>query len=187
MSAVVVVGAVLLGLLFAASVRLAGPGERLVVLRRCRIRRVPLGRMVLVLPGIEETRRWPTEPVELLVGVRAETRDGADVRVLVTLVLDVDPPRPGTAYVAPVRALRAVVERKLIAAVRERDLDRLVDRDGGVRAVLDGSRLGGPAGGVVDRFVLDAVEVLLISASRPSRAAGPARAAGDETDAGSRR
>lgn len=165
MSAVVVVAAVLLGLLAASCVRIASPGERLVVLRRCRIRRRPLTAVVLLVPGLEEVRPWPTRPVELLLCVRAISRDDRDVRVLLTIVLDIDPPRLRTAYVDPVRALRAVVEQRLTAVIEERTVDQLADRHDGVRAVLDGARLGGVAGGVVTDVVVDEVEVRLFADS----------------------
>ncbi|QCW50316.2 hypothetical protein FE634_07670 [Nocardioides dongxiaopingii] len=107
-----------IGLLAATLLRWVPTGHLLVVTRRGVVSRVvrpgvavrgPAGDAVLV----------PTEPEEVPLHVRATTRDGTAVRMLVRAEVRLVPPTPLERYTDPVRAAVPSAERVLQAAIED--------------------------------------------------------------------
>ncbi len=155
LAVVIVIGVPMLVL---ATVRLAMPGERLVVVRGGRIVRLPRCRVSLVVPGIEQAKRWPPGAIRAPVTVRAETVDGLEVRALVTLELVPDPPLPGQRYADPLTRLEASAEEALGSALSRRPVRRLLDPATGLAAAVAGLELEGGRISCVD---VEEIDVLL--------------------------
>jgi hypothetical protein len=125
--------------------------------------------MLAVLPLVEQVRDWPPDLVELPLQVRAATADGAEVRVLVELVVWVPPPRVGEPYADPLPELDAAARAAVVAAARTRTAAELVEPDAGLPAALGGACLRGATEhvlGVVATVDVAAVELLLSTAGR---------------------
>jgi hypothetical protein len=153
-----------------AVLRWREPGDRTVVVRRSRVVRVPRRRLLVVVPALERARSWPPDLLDLPLQVRATTRDGAEVRVLVELVVWVPPPRVGESYVDPRPAIDEAARGRVAEAVGSRTVTGLVEADGGLVAplitALGGACLRGPDGealGVVATVALHEVELLLLA------------------------
>jgi hypothetical protein len=135
------VGVVLVAMTVLAVLRWQPQEGRAVVVRRSRVVRVPSGRLVPVVPGLERAVAWPPDLLDLPLEVRGLTLDGHEVRVLVELVVWVPPPRPGEEYADPVPALERAARELVAGAVRTRTAPGLVDSDGGLVAALGGTCL----------------------------------------------
>lgn len=161
----VILVAVGLPVLAVLTVRVAGPRERLAVERAGRLVRVSRHRVALHLPGLEQVRRW-TDRLELSLAERVTTADGRDVRVLLTLRVEPAPPIVGQRYADPLVRLTSAASRTVVAAVAERDAERLADEGDGLTAALTGRMLRDRTGAVVGLVAaadLDEVELLLHS------------------------
>lgn len=120
---VVVPGLVALSL---TSIRRAGPGELVLVLRGDRVVRAARAGLVLRRPVGERFEVVPTAARVLPLVVRARTRDGVDVVVLADLALVVDDVEPGDAW-RPTSYAVQVAEETVAGAVTRCDVADLVD------------------------------------------------------------
>lgn len=100
---VAVPGLVLLAL---TSIRRAGPGELVLVVRGDRVVRACRGGLVARRPVAERFEVVATEPRVLPMVVRARTRDGVDVVVLADLSLVVEDVEPGASWQPAAEAVR---------------------------------------------------------------------------------
>lgn len=158
---ILVIAVVAIALVVASLLRRARRGQCLVVTRHRRIVRIASDSTTLAVPGFHEVLEWPTGETEIAIVVRTRAGDGKDVRVLATVSVAVDPPRVDTAYVDPRGVLHSALERKVADAIHVLSADRLLDTYDGLAVAIDGIRLGGLAGGVVTRIVIDEVDLLL--------------------------
>lgn len=113
-------------LLTLTSVRRAGPGELVVVVRGDRVVRARRAGLVARRPVAERFEVVPTGPRVLPMVVRARTRDGVEVVVLADLDLVVEDVEPGTPWQPVARAVR-LAEGTVAAAVAQADVATLVD------------------------------------------------------------
>lgn len=150
---------IVLVVLSIGTIRLAPSGQQLVVLRHGIIRRTPRGRFALTIPGAEQVALWPGTPVEEALQIRAGTRDGAEVRVLAEVTLDLSPPMVGDQHQDPVAAAVIGISTIVENAVETRDLDDLLDPVRGLQPALAGQLLD--SGATITRAEIVEVEVLL--------------------------
>lgn len=156
-------------LVVATSLSLVPAGRRLVVTRRGLVRRVAEHRLVLRWPLLEQVSVESRAPQVLGLTVRACTADGSDVRVLVELVVQVDPPCPGEpvrrGWSPTARVVEALVAESVGAAdvadlpdALERRLPEIAVRAGAVERAtrVHGLRVAG-------------LEVLLVDAGSDAR------------------
>jgi regulator of protease activity HflC (stomatin/prohibitin superfamily) len=123
-------------LIAVTAVRVALPGERLVVLRAGRVVRSTSRPLSVIVPVLEQTRRWPTGPVEVPVLARSTTRDGVEVRVTASCLVELTAPARGATYVDPLPVIGDLLEGELVAAVAVRDVDGLIQPAFGLAATL---------------------------------------------------
>lgn len=130
-SLIVLLGLPLVALLSGASLRWAPREHLLVVSRRGVVRRVASGGPTWHWPLLEDVATFPVDPGPCAVSVRAMTRDGHEIRLLVEAELPVAPPLPGEA-VGDLERARTRAEEALagelaaaVAALDVADLGRL--------------------------------------------------------------
>lgn|GEM_PF-4741569 len=112
------------------------PGHRPVVIRSDRVQRVPPFRTAMRIPVLERVVDWPTVPVEEHLQVRTRTRDGADVRILAEVTLDLSPPRVGSRFVDPLPTAADELWLTISRLTASRDVADLRDPTSGLRAAL---------------------------------------------------
>jgi regulator of protease activity HflC (stomatin/prohibitin superfamily) len=100
-------------LLVITSATLVPSGQRRVVTRQGRVRRVVERRIAWRVPLLERFEAALSMPHDLPVGVRATTLDGAPVLVLLDTVATILPPEPGALYADPWPAAEEVVQAEM--------------------------------------------------------------------------
>jgi regulator of protease activity HflC (stomatin/prohibitin superfamily) len=85
----------------ATSLRRVPGGQRVVVVRRGRVRRVHDAGLAVRVPVLDRFEHDPVGAHELPLMVRAATADGLRVLVLAEVTVSLPAPRPGTAYADP--------------------------------------------------------------------------------------
>ena len=149
------------------TIRRARPGRRLVVLRRDRVHRTPKGRTAAVNPLRDRVVEQPTGLVELGLQTRARTADGAEVRVLAEVTLDLSPPVRGRQYLDPLGHATSELSLIIEEIVAARELQDLLDPRRGLRPALQGIPL--EVGARVCTVDIAEVEVLLGDRRESSR------------------
>ncbi|QGN34932.1 hypothetical protein [Microlunatus sp. Gsoil 973] len=142
------------------------PGHRPVVIRGNQVRRLPPGRTAMRLPLVERVVEWPTGPVEERLQVRAHTRDGAEVRVLAEVTLDLSPPPIGSPHGDPIPRVADELWLTVSRLAASREVTDLRDPTSGLRAALIDRRF---ADGLVRVAEFKIAEINLLL---PERAGG---------------
>lgn len=158
-----------LALLLGSALRWVTRGHLLVVTRRGVVDRSVASGPTLRVPLLERTHLLSSGPEDLLLSVRARTRDGGDVRVLATATTAVVAPTQGRAFVEPRAAARDALEAALTRATARLDTSEL---GAGLDEALDDVRHDAdararPAGAEVGHLELDEIELLLAPGSTP--------------------
>ncbi len=116
-----------------SAVRWVPQGHRLVATRRGVVTRVAGPGVFLRVPGADQVVLEQADPVELPLAVRATSRDGTDVRLLLMASVRRGPPAPALPYVDPWTAASPEAERVLGEVVERTDVCDLAE-------VLEASR-----------------------------------------------
>jgi regulator of protease activity HflC (stomatin/prohibitin superfamily) len=101
----------------AAALRRVIADQVVVVVRRGRVQRVHESGLAWRIPVLERFEAQLALEHDLPVGVRATTRDGVPVILLVELTVKVPPPRPGDPFVDPWPGAELAAESVLADAV----------------------------------------------------------------------
>ncbi|HEY0952016.1 SPFH domain-containing protein [Nocardioides sp.] len=95
------------------------PGQWIVVTRRGVVRRTRASGLVWRLPFVERFERDLSRPHDLPVAVRATTRDGVPVLVLLEATVSIPAPTPGTPYADPWPAAELAAEEAVAQVVTD--------------------------------------------------------------------
>jgi len=146
-----------------SSLRWVPAGQRIVVTRRGIVSRVGGPGLFFRVPVAERVLLAPSGAEELFLGVHATTRDGTDVRLLVTAEVRLPPPDRGQPYVDPRGAGGLALEALLADAVRQHETASLPDalRRSWSELVAEADRVGRINGLEVIDLELDELDALL--------------------------
>ena len=108
-----------------SAIRWVPQGQRLVATRRGVVTRVAGPGLFLRVPGADQVLFEVAGPEELPLAAHATSRDGTDVRLLLTALVRRSPPAPAQAYVDPWNAASPEAERVLGELVERTDLGDL--------------------------------------------------------------
>ena len=159
-------GAIALVLLVVtASASLVPRGQRRVVTRRGRVRRVVEKGVAWRVPLLDRFETVLTDPYDLPVGVRAQTLDDVPVLVLVETVVTIRPPEPGTPYADPWPAAEEVLQVEVARLVSRLPVVELRSALRAAEPRLVASAKGLLAGLGVELGSIDVVEIDLPLAS----------------------
>ena len=116
-----------------SAVRWVPQGQRLVATRRGVVTRVAGPGLYLRVPGADQVVLEVAGPEELPLAVHATSRDGTDVRLVLSVLVRRSPPAPAVPYVDPWAAGSLEAERVLREVVEHSDVCDLAE-------VLEASR-----------------------------------------------
>lgn len=105
-----------------SAVRWVPQGHRLVAIRRGTVSRVAGPGLFLRVPGTDEVVLEPSGPEELPLALHATSRDGTEVRMLLTALARRSPPAPAEPYVDPWAAGSEAAEEVLREVVEHTDV-----------------------------------------------------------------